>query len=139
MRNLYDDTVEIMNLICQTCTYFDPDDETLNFINSQHINYNFKCMHLNIQSLSAKFDELKLLFAKLAAKGIDLDFIMICETFLHSRNENLLNIPLYKLVSRNRSNTSRGGVCIYVKDTIQFEERNDFTIFDEGKFESRNK
>ena len=93
-------------------------------------------MHLNIQSLSAKFDELKLLLAKLAGKGIDLDVIMLCETFLHSGNENLFNIPLYKLVSRNRSNTSRGGVCIYVKDTIQFKERNDLTIFDEGKFES---
>ena len=41
-------------------------------------------MHLNIQSLSAKFDELKLLIAKLAGKGIDLDVIMLCETFLHS-------------------------------------------------------
>ena len=40
------------------------------------------------------------------------------------------------IVSRNRSNTSRGGVCIYVKDTIQFEERNDLRIFDEGKLES---
>ena len=57
---------------------------------------------------------------------------MLCETFLHSGNENLFNIPLYQLVSRTRSNTSRGGVC----DTIQFEERNDLTIFDEGKFES---
>ena len=35
-------------------------------------------MHLNIQSLSAKFDELKLLLAKLAGKGIDLDVIMVC-------------------------------------------------------------
>ena len=120
----------------ETCKYFDLDDETLNFTNLQHISYNFNCMHLNIQSLSAKFDELKLLLAKLAGKGIDLDVIMFCETFLHSGNENLFNIPLYKLVSRNRSNTSRGGVCIYVKDTIQFEERNDLTIFDEGKFES---
>ena len=48
----------------------------------------------------------------------------------------MFNIPLYKLVNRNRSNTSRGGVCIYIKDTIQFEERNDLTIFDEGTFES---
>ena len=55
--NLYDDTDEIMTLnLPETCKYFDLDDETLYFTNLQHISYNFKCMHLNIQSLSAKFD-----------------------------------------------------------------------------------
>ena len=37
---------------------------------------------LNIQSLLAKFETLKLLLYKRQDQKIDIDFILICETFL---------------------------------------------------------
>ena len=93
-------------------------------------------LHINIQSLSAKYDQLINLINELKTNHISLDFILICETFLNKYNKELFQIPGYKLVSRNRINMTRGGVGIYIKDTIQFKRRSDLDIFVEGEFES---
>ncbi len=80
-----------------------------------------KVLHLNIQSLSAKFDKLKLLLSTLGESGIHLDFILLCETFLHSGNVHLFDIPGYNLIHKDRQNMTRGGVAIYIKDSIDFK------------------
>jgi len=96
----------------------------------------FNVMHLNIQSLTAKLDQLKLLLANLLESGIKLDFILLCETFLHEGNTPLVNIPGYKLEYKNRINKTKGGVAIYIHDSIEYTRRDDLSLFIEGEFES---
>ncbi len=102
---------------------------------SQH-KFEYTALHLNIQSLPAKFDKLKLLVYELHNTNIDLDFILICETFLSDSNANQFNIPGYNLVYRNRPNAQRGGVAIFIKSKHNFIERDDLEVFEPGIFES---
>ena len=71
----------------------------------------------------------------LCEKGIKLDCILLCETFLRDANSHYYNLNGYNLVTRNRRNSNGGGVCIYIRDTIQFKLRDDIAIFNEGEFE----
>ena len=122
-------------------------------INSKYYNYeNFNIMknlfthcngdnqltslHINIQSLSAKHEALKELLNTLNNNNINVDLVLLCETFLHEGNSNLFQIPGYNFVFRNRVNMKRGGVAIYIKDTLQYKPRPDLEIFLEGEFET---
>lgn len=93
-------------------------------------------LHINIQSLPAKYNKLLDLLKEFQNKHIHIDFILLCETFLHEKNKELFPIPGYTSISNHRTHMARGGVCIYIKDTIQFKRRSDLDIFVEGEFES---
>ena len=60
----------------------------------QNENYlhKYNILHINIQSLPAKYDKLKELIASFYKEGIALDFILLCETFLTDNNMNLFQI-----------------------------------------------
>ena len=98
--------------------------------------FEYTSIHLNIQSLPAKFERLKLLFSELHEQTIELDFILICETFLTDNIAQQFNIPGYNLVYKNRPNTARGGVAIYTKSKYNITMRDDLAIFHPGIFES---
>ncbi len=95
-----------------------------------------KVMHLNIQSLPAKFDKLLSILTDLEESGIYLDAIRLCETWLHQGNIDIYSISGYNLVYKNRLNTKGGGVAIYLRSSIDYKLREDLSIFNEGKFES---
>ena len=98
--------------------------------------FEYTSIHLNIQSLPAKFERLKLLISELHEQTIELDFILICETFLTDNTAQQFNIPGYNLVYKNRPNTARGGVAIYTKSKYNIAMRDDLAIFHRGIFES---
>jgi len=98
--------------------------------------FEYTSIHLNIQSLPAKFDKLKLLLSEIRDQQINIDFIFLCETFLKDNISHLYNIPGYNFVYKNRPNTSRGGVAIYINAKFNYILREDFSIFISGKFES---
>jgi cellulose biosynthesis protein BcsQ len=104
--------------------------------NNDVLNSELKVMHLNIQSLMSKHLALQEIIAHLGERRIVLDCILLCETFVHENNIQLLNIDGYKLISRHRSERKRGGVAIYVNDSLSYENREDLNIFIEGHFES---
>lgn len=118
------------DMLTSDCKYYDASDL---YINEQ---YSLKIMHLNIQSLSAKFEELKIMLATLEERGTSIDVVLLCETFLHTGNSHLFSLPGYVLVCANRDTLTRGGVAIYIKDTIKFKKRCDLSLFIEGEFES---
>lgn len=101
-------------------------------------NHSFKynVLHLNIQSLPAKFEKLKNLIHDCDQTGICLDFLLICETFLTDNITDQYNLPGYNLVYKNRSLKKKGGVAIYVKNKYNFILRDDLSVFQEGVFES---
>ena len=95
-----------------------------------------KVMHLNIRSLPAKFEALKLFLHAMSETGLVFDVIMICESFLHDNNARQYSIPGYNFVYKNRKHTRGGGVCMYIQNNIQYIMRSDLSLFHEGEFES---
>ena len=73
---------------------------------------------------------------ELHEKNIDLDFIMLCETFLRDDIAHHFEIPGYNFVYQNRPNASRGGVAIYINTKYNFNKRDDISINVPGSFES---
>ena len=117
--------------------YFDM-EQLCSFLNSdmKDSTFDYTCLHLNIQSLPAKFDALKLLIHELHEKNIDLDFIMLCETFLRDDIAPHFEIPGYNCVYHSRPNASRGCVAIYINTKYNFNKRDDMSINVPGSFES---
>ena len=80
----------------------------------------YKALHLNIQSLPKKIEELKILINNLGKAEIRLDFILLCETFLADSSAKLYNLPGYSLIYSNRQHSLRGGVAIYIREGIKY-------------------
>ena len=83
---------------------------------------------LNINSLLAHFDDLK--FFVLNSK---IDVLAIDETKIDSSvNDNEIHLPGFEVVRNDRSVNGRsgGGVCMYLRNNINYQIRDDFC--DEG-------
>ena len=81
-----------------------------------------KIGHLNVRSIIDKIDEIRLIISK-----TKLDLLCISETWLHEKiNDNMINVPGYTIVRRDRNSNKRGGgVCIYVRSNMSFTCRDD--------------
>ena len=118
---------------------FDMDKNLINNVNSNYydiMNFpkirttsdSFSIFHLNLRSLTTHFDELQLL---LSALKLNFDVIGISETkeqsgvFLSN-----INLDFYILYSQC-SNTSVGGVGLYVKENLDHIIRFDLSIVEE--------
>ena len=93
-------------------------------------------MHLNIRSLPDKFDKLKLLLSQLDNVNVNIDFILICETYLIERNHDLYQLPGYNCISRHRKQAKCGGVGMYISDKYNYIISDDISLFVEHSFES---
>ena len=91
----------------------------------------FSVFHLNIQGLCSSFDELK----RVVSVGTP-DVIGLCETFLDSKKDILLDIPGYRMERLNRKQMARGGIMLYIADRLAYNVRNDLCKNEEGIFES---
>ena len=72
----------------------------------------------------SSLDHLKHLIHKLETNHIHIDFILVCETFLHGIDKDktfteLCEISGYKFVYKNRINRAKGGVGLYIKNDYQ--------------------
>ena len=77
-------------------------------------------LHINCRSLISKLDQLKLLAQKTKAA-----IICVSETWLDSSvTDTEINTPGYLVTCRDR-NREGGGVCIYVREDLAFNPRND--------------
>ena len=112
--------------------YFSLTDE----LNINAGDYGLSLMHINVQSLPSKIDDLKILLENLADKGHPIDILLICETFLTDGKVSSCQIDSYTLVETHRSHRRGGGVAIYINKNIKFEERLDLQIFIDGQIES---
>ena len=86
----------------------------------------FKLASLNITSLRKHIDELRVLLA-----DNSLDVLSINETRLDdSVTDNEVHIPGYDIIRRDREYNGRfgGGVCIYVRSTINYSLRPDLSV-----------
>ena len=86
--------------------------------------YGLTVMSFNIRSLNSNFDNFK---AEILHYGKTLDIIGFCETRLTNDTEQLYKLPGYNLHCANVA-SDMGGVCIYVKDSINCKLRKDLEL-----------
>ena len=114
------------------CDYIDPH----NCSNLNPDGYNLTILQLNIRSLLAHQTDLKLLLNLLNKKKTKVDAVLLCKTFLTKQTNQLVNIPGYVLINKNRTNSRGGGVAILLKDNIPYKKQDDITTMIEKEVES---
>lgn len=93
-------------------------------------------LHLNIRSLHKNIDSLRELIDALTRKGIILDAILLCETWINNSNSSLLEISGYNLLLNNRKTSVGGGIGIYVRNCLKPKLKLNLSPNREGVFES---
>ena len=84
----------------------------------------FKLASLNVNKLSTHIDEIRILLDDKC-----LDLLAIQETKLDVSNNNSdFYICGYELIRRHRLSGAGGGICFYIKSTINFSVRTDLNI-----------
>ena len=79
-------------------------------------------LHLNARSLLPKIEELRLV-----AQNSHAAVIGITETWLdHSVTDHEIIIPYYTVIRKDR-NREGGGVCMYIRTDLAFNQRNDIS------------
>ena len=81
----------------------------------------FKIASLNVNSLSAHIDEVRILLGVLAIQETKLN---------NSHRDSEFYTPRFGLLRRDRISDGGGGVCFYIKSSINFSVRNDLNIAD---------
>ncbi len=98
--------------------------------------HKYTAIHINVRSLPGKHDQLQTMISELHDGGLNIDFIMICETFLNDTNMNMVPLNGYQFICNNRIRGRGGGVAIYIADKFPFQVRNDLTVNHDIEFES---
>ena len=121
-----DDEVSPLLRLNLDCLYYNIDD-MVKFTQLGN-NYKYTSIHLNIHSLSSKYNQLRTMIANLKDIGMIIHFIMLCETFLMDSNKDMFSLPGYQFICNNRVHGRGGGVALYVRDIFQINIRNDLTV-----------
>jgi hypothetical protein len=122
-----DDNELDMSNVITSCEYYEIED-----LNTNNIEMLQSTIHINI--LPAKYEQLQTLMRRLANINVNIEYILLCETFLNNNNEHLYKIEGYNL--ENKETNNRGGVAIYIRNDIPYKRRSDLEINIDGEFES---
>jgi len=76
------------------------------------------------------------MLADLQDVGINIDIIMLCETFLNDINKAMFHIPGYQFSCKNRIRGRGGGVAMFIRDLLNFVVIADLSINHDIEFES---
>ena len=112
------DDAEELNIIKHS-PYFDQE----NFIKiSRGKNENFTVLSLNIQSINAKFDQLKILLHLIQENNCHISAICLQETWLRDDTNNaLISLENYNFISQGKKCSSHGGLAIYLHEKYNFK------------------
>ena len=105
------------------CDYFLLEDFKKR-IENENINEKFSLLHINIRSISNKFDSLNNL---IEALKIPFQIIGLTETWLNENNFNCFSMNNYEYFGTNRADKRGGGVGLYVSKQLEYKNRNDLT------------
>ena len=94
----------------------------INLLRSSKENQTFNIISFNCESINAKFDQLNIYINLFASNGCELHAIRLQETWLSSdADTSLLELEGYTLISKGKHISERGGLIIYLKDSIKFK------------------
>ena len=99
-----------------------------------NIKSNFSLVHLNIRSITNKFDHFK---EPLDSLNTEFKIIGLSETWLNNNtNDAGFHLPTYNYVGTNRTNKKGGGVGIHIAKQLKYKIRKDLNTNIEETIES---
>ena len=95
----------------------------------------FSIFHLNIHSMQKHISELRIMISMLE---INFDVIAISESKLMKGSEPIVDISLdgYHYPVGTNTEASKGGVLLYIKNSLNFKPREDLKMYSSKKLES---
>lgn len=108
------------NQQCHNCTYLTPDQ--FNESSQSSKENELSIINVNIRSLNKNFDKLK---ECLKATNHNFTIIGLSETHLKEKPSDYYSIPGYNFEFKNRVNREKGGVGIYVRQSVNYKLRSD--------------
>ena len=135
------------SVVDSTEIYNEFDESYPNIINSKYHNIDlinqikpdpsscFNIIHTNLASINKHFDDLAVTLSRI---NFDFNVIGITEHKIHRDVPCATNIDLqgYHPFYYQPTDTSHGGVGLYIKDSIAFNKREDLSFNSPGDFES---
>ncbi|CAJ0960820.1 unnamed protein product [Ranitomeya imitator] len=100
---------------------------TVNNLRNRSTERNIKCMYTNARSLANKMDELELMLLE-----HNYDMVGISETWLDESHDWAVNLQGYSLFRNDRTDKRGGGVCLYVKSSLNPILRDNIGEFNEN-------
>ena len=93
-------------------------------------------LQLNIQSILDNQMELKMLLNTLKNKNLNVDAVLLSETFLTDKTLKLVNLEGYTLLTNHRKEHKGGGVAILLRNGVNYQRRKDLEVMVEKEVES---
>ena len=120
---------EITNSCAISCKYYLQDDfnKQVSYYDMNSKN-TFSVSHLNTRSLQHNFTALNTY-----VNSLDVQFTVIgvTETWNTDSNFNLFNLQSYNFVEKHRSQRIGGGIGLYIRENLEYSERNDLNVFND--------
>ena len=119
-----------MNAVCFDSESYNHQSNLYQFVSTKHESTSnirlpskrgFEIASLNVNSLSAHIDEVRILLGVLAMQETKLN---------NSHRDSEFYTSRFGLLRRDRISDGGGGVCFYIKSSINFSLRNDLNIAD---------
>jgi hypothetical protein len=132
LPNYDPDTCIYENVMIES-SFYDVDSFTSKFKNSKQLIF----LSVNIQSINAKYDNLKEIVTKLNANNIPVEILALQETWA-VKYVNLIDLPGFqRLIYKNRTMGRGGSVGFYVKNGLSVKQiEPPFRHFEGHVFES---
>ena len=117
----------------QDCKYYEP-YQLSQMIEGTKIA--LSSFHLNCRSLSSNWDAFYNLVCDLHNKEFSFDVIGVSEVFRVDRDPRIVLPGYHNIITRCRNEDGRGGVGLFIKDSINFKVREDLSVFIPHVYES---
>ena len=119
------------------CEYYEPENLVTSGIfpeNKQMQSY----LHLNCRGLSANWEKFQDLLCDLHSDKFSCDYIGISEVFRCDRDQRIRLSGYHNIITRCRDPTDgcRGGVALFIKDSLTYKIRDDLSVFIPHVYES---
>ena len=82
----------------------------------------FKYTQLNCESINSKFDQTNITIEQFKRNGCTFSAVCLQESWLLDDSDtSLFQLDGYNLISQGKRCSTRGGLIIYLKDTIKYK------------------
>ena len=96
------------------------DEKLINELNTKTNNFNI--LSLNCESINSKFDQINITIEQFKRNGCIFSAICIQESWLSDDTDtSLFQLDGYNLIAQGKRCSTRGGLIIYLKDTIKYK------------------
>ena len=96
------------------------DEKLINELNTKTNNFNI--LSLNCESINSKFDQINITIEQFKRNGCTFSAVCLQESWLSDDSDtSLFQLDGYNLISQGKRCSTRGGLILYIKDTIKYK------------------